>query len=230
MTYIRGTYPSVWSKRLKSCKTCGHCPTTRNYSPRIHWSKTVFHRYRRSLACLCKSLFRAQPVGPCKHDSLLTNFCGQTFPKVSLITNFKEHLRDEIGVAVSERLWRHDSCKTSARSSAQLRCSLSRSFWEYLKAATLTSCTRVEYGTGHKSCIQMRDFKTLTWYGEVLQIFYKLCTDALQSETYQQTLPKCPKPLLSMLPRTTPLELFLNYDCDVDEKNIFDAWAAQTMH
>lgn len=23
--------------------------------------------------------------------------------------------------------------------------------------------------------------------------------------------------------RTTPLELFLNYDCDVDEKNIFEA-------
>eukprot|EP00434_Breviolum_minutum_P017330 symbB.v1.2.015297.t1/scaffold1134.1/size135964/9 len=72
---------------------------------------------------------------------------------VSLITNFKEHLRDEIGVFIEQIFLRILESGNS----------------DFL----------------HKS--------------RVLQIFYKLCTDA-----------------------TTPLELFLNYDCDVDEKNIFE--------
>ncbi|CAE7909014.1 ARFGEF2, partial [Symbiodinium sp. KB8] len=72
---------------------------------------------------------------------------------VSLITNFKEHLRDEIGVFIEQI------------------------FLKILESGNSDFL--------HKS--------------RVLQIFYKLCTDA-----------------------TTPLELFLNYDCDVDEKNIFE--------
>jgi len=72
---------------------------------------------------------------------------------VSLITNFKEHLRDEIGVFIEQIFLRILESGNS----------------DFL----------------HKS--------------RVLQIFYKLCTDP-----------------------TTPLELFLNYDCDVDEKNIFE--------
>jgi len=71
---------------------------------------------------------------------------------VMLITNFKEHLRTEIGVFIEQIFLR---ILESGNSTYQ-----------------------------HKQ--------------RVLQVFYRLCTDA-----------------------STALELFLNFDCDVDEKNIF---------
>ncbi|CAE7561117.1 Arfgef2 [Symbiodinium natans] len=94
-------------------------------------------------------------------DSLIKNSVSP-IPKIfglslqifaSLVTNFKEHLRDEIGVFIEQI------------------------FLKILESGNSDFL--------HKN--------------RVLQIFYKLCTDA-----------------------TTPLELFLNYDCDVDEKNIFE--------
>jgi len=72
---------------------------------------------------------------------------------MTLISNFREHLRTEIGVFIEQIFLR---ILESGNSSFQ-----------------------------HKN--------------RVLQTFYKLCTDA-----------------------TTALELFLNFDCDVDEKNIFE--------
>jgi len=72
---------------------------------------------------------------------------------VMLITNFKEHLRTEIGVFIEQIFLR---ILESGNSTYQ-----------------------------HKN--------------RVLHVFYKLCTDA-----------------------STALELFLNFDCDVDEKNIFE--------
>lgn len=72
---------------------------------------------------------------------------------VILITNFKEHLRNEIGVFIEQI------------------------FLRILESGNSTYL--------HKQ--------------RVLQVFDKLCTDA-----------------------TTALELFLNFDCDVDEKNIFE--------
>jgi len=72
---------------------------------------------------------------------------------VILITNFKEHLRTEIGVFIEQILLR------------------------ILESGNSTHA--------HKN--------------RVLNVFYKLCTDA-----------------------STALELFLNFDCDVDEKNIFE--------
>eukprot|EP00930_Biecheleria_cincta_P093702 TRINITY_DN8420_c0_g1_i1.p1 TRINITY_DN8420_c0_g1~~TRINITY_DN8420_c0_g1_i1.p1 ORF type:complete len:1819 (+),score=462.05 TRINITY_DN8420_c0_g1_i1:712-5457(+) len=72
---------------------------------------------------------------------------------VTLIANFKEHLRNEIGVFVDQI------------------------FLKILESGNSAFT--------HKS--------------KVLQVFYKICTDA-----------------------TTALELFLNFDCDVDEKNIFE--------
>merc|ERR1719203_2579445 len=72
---------------------------------------------------------------------------------VILITNFKEHLRSEIGV-----------------------------FIELIFLRILES--------GNSSYVHKH---------RVLNVFYKLCTDA-----------------------STALEIFLNFDCDVDEKNIFE--------
>lgn len=72
---------------------------------------------------------------------------------VMLITNFKDHLKSEIGVFIEQI------------------------FLRILESGNSTF--------HHKN--------------HVLQVFYKLCTDA-----------------------STALELFLNFDCDVDEKNIFE--------
>jgi brefeldin A-inhibited guanine nucleotide-exchange protein len=72
---------------------------------------------------------------------------------VMLITNFKDHLKTEIGV-----------------------------FIEQIFLRILESGNSTFYHKNH-----------------VLQVFYKLCTDA-----------------------STALELVLNFDCDVDEKNIFE--------
>jgi brefeldin A-inhibited guanine nucleotide-exchange protein len=72
---------------------------------------------------------------------------------VMLITNFKDHLKTEIGV-----------------------------FIEQIFLRILESGNSTFYHKNH-----------------VLQVFYRLCTDA-----------------------STALELFLNFDCDVDEKNIFE--------
>jgi len=72
---------------------------------------------------------------------------------VMLITNFKDHLKAEIGV-----------------------------FIEQIFLRILESGNSTFYHKNH-----------------VLQVFYKLCTDA-----------------------STALELFLNFDCDVDEKNVFE--------
>merc|ERR550514_1072352 len=72
---------------------------------------------------------------------------------VLLISNFKDHLKTEIGVFIEQV------------------------FLRILESGNST------YQHKHR----------------VLQVFYKLCTDA-----------------------TTALELFLNFDCDVEEKNIFE--------
>lgn len=72
---------------------------------------------------------------------------------VKLITNFKEHLRNEIGVFIEQI------------------------FLRILESGNSTY--------NHKYTI--------------VQVFYRLCTDA-----------------------STALELFLNFDCDVDERNIFE--------